>query len=96
MILVSELAKAALRESLDQSGMTRDQALRLTGSGGSFTLEVDQPTEDDRIIRYKDSPVIIVDQKTAEEVGDAIIDIQDSAQGPALIFQRISSGNHQP
>ena len=95
MILVSELAKSALLESLQQSGMTHGQALRLTASQGSFTLEVDRPTENDRVIRHGNSPVLIVDPETEEELGYAMIDIHDSAQGPALVFRRISSDGYQ-
>lgn len=96
MILVSELAKAALWESLQESGVAPEQGLRLSAAQGNLTLDLDYPTDTDRIIEHRDSTVIIVDRETESMVGDAIIDIHESDNGSELVFRKISSNGHRP
>jgi hypothetical protein len=96
MILVSEPAKAALWQSLGEDGAAPpEQALRLTATQGYFILDSDYPTERDRIIEHRDSPIIIVDQETEDLVGDAIIDVLEGENGSELVFRKISSNGHR-
>ena len=95
MIQVSDLAKSALWESLQQSGVDPEQGLRLTASHGAFTLDLDYPTEKDRVIEHRDSTVIIIDRETEDLVGDAIIDIHEGENGSELVFRKISSNGHR-
>jgi hypothetical protein len=96
MILVSELAKTVLLESLQASGIPPDQGLRLRVGANGFLLETDQPTQQDRIIQHEGSTVVIVDPYIEGAIGDAIIDIADSPEGPELVFRRMSRNGHQP
>jgi Fe-S cluster assembly iron-binding protein IscA len=96
MILVSELAKTVLLESLQASGASPDQGLRLRVGASGFLLETDQPNEQDRVIQHEGANVVIVDPDIEVAIGDAIIDITDSPEGPELVFRRISRNGHHP
>jgi Fe-S cluster assembly iron-binding protein IscA len=96
MILVSDLAKAALWESLQESGIEAGQGLRLTATEGAFTLDLDYPNEKDRVIEHRDATVIIVDQETEDRIGDAIIDINEGENGSELVFRKIYTNSHRP
>jgi hypothetical protein len=96
MILVSELAKTVLLESLQASGVPPDQGLRLRVGASGFLLETDQPTQQDRIIQHEGATIVIVDAGIESAIGDAIIDVADSPEGPELVFRRISRNGHQP
>ena len=87
MITVSGQAKAVLWESLQQSGIPADRGLRLQPGSEGYTLEIDKPTEDDRVIRHRDAPVLIIDGGLDDEVGNLLIDITDGPQGPQLTLQ---------
>lgn len=95
MIQVSDLAKAALWESLRESGVSPEQGLRLTAGHGAFTLDLDYPTNKDRVIEHRDATIIIVDRETEDLVGDAIIDIDEGENGSELVFRKISSNGYQ-
>lgn len=95
MIQVSDLAKLALWESLEESGVAPEQGLRLIATHGAFTLDLDYPTDKDRVIQHRDSTVIIVDRETEDLVGDAIIDINEGENGSELVFRKISSNGHR-
>jgi Fe-S cluster assembly iron-binding protein IscA len=96
MILVSDVAKAALWESLQESGVEPGRGLRLMETQGAFTLDLDYPKEQDRIIEHRDSTVIIVDRETEDLIGDAIIDINEGENGSELVFRKISTNSHRP
>lgn len=90
MITVSEQAKSALWASLQQSGIPTDQGLRLQAGSEGFTLEIDSPTEDDRVIRHQEAPVIIIDGVLDDQIDDMIIDITEGSQGPQLTIQPVA------
>jgi hypothetical protein len=87
MITVSEQAKEVLWSSLQQSGIPTDQGLRLQPGPEGFTLELDKPNEEDRVIRHQEAPVLIIDGGLDEQVEDLIIDITESPQGPQLTIR---------
>ena len=90
MITVSEQAKSALWTSLQQSGVPEDQGLRLQAESEGFTLEIDSPTEDDRVIRHQETPVIIIDGALDDQLDDLLIDITEGTQGPQLTIQPVA------
>ncbi len=87
MIEVSELAANALVQSLEASGVEPDKGFRLTKQEDRFALEIDSPAEEDRVIRHEGAIALIVDQNTEEEVGDALIDVEDRPDGPQLMMR---------
>ena len=94
--MVSELAKTVLLESLQASGISPDQGLRLRVGANGFLLETDQPTQQDRVIQHEGATVLIVDPDIEDAIGDAIIDVADNPEGAELVFRRISMNGHQP
>jgi len=87
MIEVSELAASALVQSLQMSGVESAKGFRLTKQEDKFALEIDNPAEDDRVIRHEGSIALMVDQGTEEEVGDVLIDVEDRPGGPQLMMR---------
>ena len=87
MIEVTELASSALVQSLSVSGVSLDQGFRLKRQEDRFALEIDSPTDDDRVITQGGAIVLIVDQDTEDEVGDARIDVEERPDGPQLVMR---------
>jgi hypothetical protein len=87
MISVSDQAKEVLWSSLQQSGISAGQGLRLQTGPNGFILELDKPTEEDRVIRHQETPVLIIDGGLDEEVEDLLIDVTESPQGPQLTIR---------
>ncbi|MFP3880661.1 MAG: hypothetical protein ACLFVA_06885 [Dehalococcoidia bacterium] len=87
MIEVSELAANALVQSLEASGVEPQKGFRLTKQEDRFALEIDSPAQDDRVIRHAGAIALIVDQSIEEEVGDAVIDVEDRPEGPELMMR---------
>lgn len=92
MIEMSQLASDALLESLRASGMERDKGLRLKQEGGQFILHLDSAEQDDRVIRYGDATVLIVNRDVEASIGDAFIDVEETSQGPELIIRKRVQG----
>jgi hypothetical protein len=89
VIKLSELAVEALHESLHAGGIASDQGLRLKIKEGRFTLYLDKPADDDRVIRHDADIVLIVDRETDEEIGNAVIDVIDPyPEEPELVIRR--------
>ncbi|MFQ6025911.1 MAG: hypothetical protein ACE5Q6_00185 [Dehalococcoidia bacterium] len=87
MITISEYARAVLWQSLHQAGIPTDRGLRLQPEADGFTLGLDKPTEDDRVIHHRDVPVLIIDGVLDEWVDDLLIDVTDSPQGAQLTIR---------
>ncbi len=95
MIKVSQQAATVLVESLRQSGVGPEQGLRLQRQGSSYSLEVDSPNDEDEVIRHENSVVLIVEPQVSDEIGDALIDIADSPEGPRLVMRPLEQGEDQ-
>jgi Fe-S cluster assembly iron-binding protein IscA len=91
MILVSDLAKKVLRESLDASGIPQHWGLRLKIKQDQLLLETDHPAEEDLVIEDEGATVVIVGPEVHDEIGDATIDVADSGAGPELVLRRVST-----
>lgn len=88
MIEVSELAAMVLLESLQASGIDPDKGLRLEQEDGQFILRIDTPEENDLVIWHDKAIVLIVNRDLEREIGDALIDVEESAEGPDLTIRR--------
>ncbi|MFU8796639.1 MAG: hypothetical protein ACNA7X_05025 [Dehalococcoidia bacterium] len=87
MIEVSELAAYALVQSLEASGVEPEKGFRLTKQEDMYALEIDTPGDDDLVIRHEGAIALIVDEKTGDEVGDVLIDVEDRPEGPQLMMR---------
>jgi len=77
MVEVSELAAAAFVESLREKGTGSGKGFRLRKREDEFKLEIDNPAEDDQVIRHEGRIALIVDQGIQEELGDVLIDLEE-------------------
>lgn len=87
MIQVSELAGIALVESLRASGVSPDQGFRLRQEENQFSLEIGSPAENDRVIKRDETIMLIVDRGVENQLGDTLIDVEDSPEGPQLVLR---------
>jgi hypothetical protein len=87
MIIISDIAKAALWVALESSGIDPQQALRVQPGIEGFTLEVDLPSPGDRVISHNDCPVIIIDKVLDSEIKNVLIDLNDGPQGTEVIIR---------
>ncbi len=87
MIEVSELAGTAMVQSLRASNVPSDQGFRLRKGEDKFSLEIDSPAENDRVIRQEEAIVLIVDPGVEGEVGDVVIDVEERTDGPQLMMR---------
>jgi len=87
MIGISETALNVLCEGLQASGVEREKGLRLKEEGDRLTLNLDKPKKGDRVISRNDQSVLIIDPGFEACIGDAIIDVEDTAEGPELIMR---------
>ncbi len=95
MISVSDQAKEVLWSSLQSGGISTDQGLRLQQGPEGFILELDKPTEEDRVIRHQHTPVLIIDGGLDEKVEDLLIDVTESPQGPQLTIRPSPASSDQ-
>ncbi|MBI2906227.1 MAG: hypothetical protein HYX92_01085 [Chloroflexi bacterium] len=87
MIEVSELAAAALLESLRASGVGPEKGLRLAVQEGMFALRLDSPTADDHVIRFGEAAVVIVSKDIEDKYGEALIDVEEGPCGNRLTLR---------
>jgi hypothetical protein len=73
MIVLSELAASVLIESVEASSVGTEKGLRLKEEGSEFSLQLDIPGGNDRIIRQKGAIALIVDKEIEAKIGDAFI-----------------------
>lgn len=88
MIELSRLAATVLLESLQASGAGHDTGLRLEGREGQFTLRLDSPGENDRVIRHSEGVVLIVDHDVEANLGEAFIDVEEGPKEYELVMRR--------
>ncbi len=88
MIKLSELAAMALVESLEASGVGTDQSLRLKEEGSQFTLQLDSPGDNDRVIWHNGAIALIIDKDVEAKIGNAIVDVEDDPDEPYLAIRR--------
>ena len=88
MIHVSEIAAIVLLESLQASGVEPNKGLRLKKQDRRLTLKVDTANDNDRVIWHNKCAVLIVDQDTEEEIGDAMVDVDEKPEEARLVLRR--------
>ena len=89
MVTVTERAKEKLRELLQTETDDPSVSLRLASApSGEFGMFADRERDDDQIVEYDGSAVLLVDQKVASTIGDATIDDDESAPDPRLVMTR--------
>lgn len=92
MIKVSYQAAEVLAEALSKSEVDPNEGLRLMPKKQGFTLELDAPRSNDRVISYSGVTVLIVEDCVEDKIGDAMIDLERQADGLDLVIRRRLGG----
>jgi Fe-S cluster assembly iron-binding protein IscA len=88
MVTVTERAKEKLKELLQ--GETDDPSFTLrlaTAPSGEFGMFPDREREDDQIVEYQGSAVLVVGAEMVTAIGDATIDYDESGPDPRLVMR---------
>ena len=93
MISISQLAASVLLKTLKECEVEVGQSLRLAKGKKGLVLQLDEPVETDRVIRYKGVIVLIVKKALENELGDARIDVEDTEEGRELMIRRHANPN---
>jgi len=84
MLSVTASAASLLGEIQASQEEAADKVLRLINRGGQFELTFDTANEDDHIFQSEGKDVLLVAPDVATVLADAIIDTQDTPEGPRL------------
>ena len=77
MVEISSAAARTLLQDLRHLGASSDEGLRLTlDMDGEYALVLDSPKAKDRVLRHKQSLVLIVDPEVDATVGDWVLDMK--------------------
>ena len=83
MLLLTDRAADLLRE-IQAHQEESEKVLRLVNQGDQFELTFDSPQEEDQIFMSQGTNVLLVAQDVVEILADAVIDAQDTPEGPRL------------
>jgi iron-sulfur cluster assembly protein len=88
MIQVTERAADILKDLLEGSPASDDQALRLAQTGpGQFGLQLDEPREGDQVVKKDDRLVLLVEPPVSTALDGATLDITGEQEGAGLTIQ---------
>lgn len=93
MVEVSVTALSVLYRVLCSTGIKENKGLRLLEKEGRFSLKLDTPSPDDRVIQYKSAPILIIDRGLEMELGDRRISLESRAGILELVLS--SDGNRR-
>jgi Fe-S cluster assembly iron-binding protein IscA len=85
MLTVTERAVEFLRESLGRRQEGMPESLRIVYSEREgYHLTLDNPKDGDHVFQQDGERFLLLDAELTELLAEAIVDIQDSPQGPRL------------
>jgi hypothetical protein len=89
MVEVTNTAAGLLLASIEASSLQDDQSLRLVHQPDvGYALAVDSAQEDDQIHETEGRSVLLVAPDVAEQLEEAVIDVEQGPQGPRLTIQQ--------
>lgn len=89
MLTVTDKAAQFLREKLEQKEEGLPDALRIVQTEDGFQLTLDNPKDGDHVIEQEGQSILLVDSEVGEALEEATLDLQESAQGSALILTAV-------
>ena len=87
MLTVSDTATEVLRKALDEADP--DVAYRLTPSVEGYTMKLDSPSEDDRIIESEDRVVLILSLDIDQKLAGSVLDVEGEDE-PRLTLRPVA------
>lgn len=89
-VTVTERAAGELRKALAEESSEAGQVLRLVArpQEDGFALGPDQVEEGDEVVEEGGETVLVIASALAEELQGAIIDVEETEEGPRLAIKR--------
>lgn len=84
MLTVTNSAASLLQEIQASQEEAGEKVLRLINRSGQFELTFDVRNDDDQVFQSEGKDVLLVAPEVAESLADAVIDTQDTPEGPRL------------
>jgi Fe-S cluster assembly iron-binding protein IscA len=85
---VTERAAEALYKTLEDVDRDPSQVLRLVSQADGLSLALDEQREDDQVIEYQGSAVMVLEPIISEQLSGVTIDYADTPEGGRLTIQR--------
>lgn len=87
MIGVTERAKQELKKILTDNVDNPQAGLRLTtNESQQLGLGLDIEREEDQVVEYDGSKVLIVEKGLADSLSEVSLDVEDTPEGPKLVI----------
>ena len=67
---------------------TGGQPVRLLAEGGTVDLAMDKPKMDDKVFLENGKPILVIDKRAEEAIGDVLIDADDESAPGVLSIRR--------
>jgi len=84
MLNVTDDAKVFLKGLIDQNSVPEDATIRLTAGPQGLGLAPDKASDDDTTFEHDGRTVLAVAEPIATQLDGKSIDVNQTAQGPAL------------
>jgi len=89
MLYLSEQASVEVSAMLERADARPTEGLRLAIDKGQFILQLDSPDESDLVIPVGDRVALIVGRDVEAQIGESLLDVEESPDGNRLIIGRI-------
>jgi len=92
MVKITDEAADVIKSAREQNGFGDEAALRLqtvSGQDGSSAIGVtftEEPETDD-VVGKSAGVTVYVEPTLAEELGDVVLDVKETAEGPELVLR---------
>jgi hypothetical protein len=89
-MVVTEAAKKMLKEMLVANTKEADVFIRLKkNSESELELALGREVEGDTVAEYEDSKLLLVAPELEATLGNALLDVQETAEGAKLVVSRV-------
>ncbi|MFQ6116734.1 MAG: hypothetical protein ACE5LQ_00550, partial [Candidatus Bipolaricaulia bacterium] len=82
MLTVTDDARKALKNVLDNAEAQPGQSLRLMEEQGKYRLTLDTKREGDQVVEHEEATVLLVGTEIKAQLESTVLDLQDTPQGP--------------
>jgi hypothetical protein len=88
MISISKLAASVLLRNCKDRKINAGKIFQLNKKGQRYTVQLDKPKKNDRMMHYGDSVVLIVDNNIEKEIGNACINVEEGRPSHNLLMRK--------
>ena len=84
MVSITEEAAAVLAQTAEANQLPEGQCLRLVPADQGLGLATGTPEATDELLKHEETTVLAVPADVSASLGDALIEIRETEQGPQL------------